>query len=152
MMQRFQKLFRYDHWANREVVASFRESEITPGRALKLLGHVLGTEYEWFARIEASRSQLPIWPDLSLEECERHADQLASIWSAYLNEEAKLAKKVTYKNTKGESWTNSAEDILMHVILHSAYHRGQIASEMRAMGHAPAYTDFIHGMRTHLSE
>ena len=152
MMQRFQQLFRYDHWANREVMASFHRAGNHPARALKLLGHVLGTEYEWFARLEASRSDLPIWPELSLEECEGHTDRLASIWSAYLNEEAKLAKKITYRNTKGESWTNSAEDILMHVILHSAYHRGQIAAEMRANGHVPAYTVFIHGVRTHLSE
>jgi uncharacterized damage-inducible protein DinB len=31
--------------------------------------------------------------------------------------------------------------------LHSAYHRGQIAFQMRQTGHAPAYTDFIHGVR-----
>jgi uncharacterized damage-inducible protein DinB len=31
--------------------------------------------------------------------------------------------------------------------MHSAYHRGQIASQMRASGKTPAYTDFIHGVR-----
>ena len=59
---------------------------------------------------------------------------------------------VSYKNTKGESWTNSVEDILMHVVMHSAYHRGQIAADMRAAGHSPAYTDFIHGIRQRLVE
>jgi len=33
------------------------------------------------------------------------------------------------------------------VVMHSAYHRGQIASSLRAAGLAPAYTDFIHGIR-----
>jgi uncharacterized damage-inducible protein DinB len=32
----------------------------------------------------------------------------------------------------------------MHVLLHSAHHRGQIAFELRASGQEPAYTDFIH--------
>ena len=32
----------------------------------------------------------------------------------------------------------------MHVIMHSAYHRGQIAADVRAAGLTPAYTDFIH--------
>jgi uncharacterized damage-inducible protein DinB len=35
----------------------------------------------------------------------------------------------------------------MQVIMHSAYHRGQIASDMRAAGFTPAYTDFIHAIR-----
>jgi uncharacterized damage-inducible protein DinB len=36
--------------------------------------------------------------------------------------------------------------------MHSAYHRGQIASLMRAGGSAPAYTDFIHAVRRGLIE
>ena len=44
------------------------------------------------------------------------------------------------------------EDILTHVLLHSAYHRGQIASQVRAGGEQPAYTDFIHAVRQGLIE
>jgi len=33
------------------------------------------------------------------------------------------------------------------VLMHSAYHRGQVALEMRSAGLQPAYTDFIHGVR-----
>lgn len=58
-----------------------------------------------------------------------------------------LLETVTYKNTKGEPWSNTVEDILTHVLLHSAYHRGQIASQMRADKEQPAYTDFIHAVR-----
>jgi len=39
------------------------------------------------------------------------------------------------------------EDILTHVLFHSAYHRGQIALQMRASALEPAYTDFIHAVR-----
>jgi uncharacterized damage-inducible protein DinB len=35
----------------------------------------------------------------------------------------------------------------MHVLLHSVYHRGQIALQMRSSGAEPAYTDFIHSVR-----
>jgi len=58
-----------------------------------------------------------------------------------------LAEAVDYKNSKGEPWRNRVEDVLTHVIMHSAYHRGQIAMEMRAAGMEPAYTDFIHAVR-----
>jgi uncharacterized damage-inducible protein DinB len=54
---------------------------------------------------------------------------------------------VTYNNSRGERWTSKIEDILQHVVMHSAYHRGQIAIDMRAAGLVPAYTDFIHAVR-----
>ena len=50
-------------------------------------------------------------------------------------------------NSKGEPWTSSVEDILTHVVLHAAHHRGQVASGLRAAGHEPAYTDYIHAVR-----
>jgi uncharacterized damage-inducible protein DinB len=31
--------------------------------------------------------------------------------------------------------------------MHSSYHRGQIAADMRAAGVTPAFTDFIHAVR-----
>jgi uncharacterized damage-inducible protein DinB len=34
-------------------------------------------------------------------------------------------------------------DILLHVALHSSYHRGQIAAAVRAAGVTPVNTDFI---------
>ena len=46
-----------------------------------------------------------------------------------------------------ERFRSSLHDILMHVIMHSAYHRGQIAADMRASGAEPVYTDFIHAVR-----
>jgi uncharacterized damage-inducible protein DinB len=58
-----------------------------------------------------------------------------------------ISRRVAYTNSKGEEWTSGVEDILTHVTIHSAYHRGQIASDLRAAGHTPAYTDFIHAVR-----
>jgi uncharacterized damage-inducible protein DinB len=63
-----------------------------------------------------------------------------------------LSESVAYQNSQGETWTSTVQDILTHVVLHSAYHRGQIASQMRATGEQPAYTDFIHAARQGLIE
>ena len=151
-LDRFHQLFGYDEWANGEVIASFRSVGTPPARSLKLLAHVLGTEYVWFSRIRAEKSPLAVWPELNLAQCEQHTKQLGRIWRAYLDEldEAARDRNIVYQNTKGETWSNSVEDILTHVVMHSAYHRGQIASDMRATGHTPAYTDFIHGVRQKL--
>ena len=148
----FHQLFRYDQWANQEVLSSLCSAGTPPSRSLKLLAHVLGTEYVWFSRIQAEKSPLAVWPELSLSQCEEHTLQLGRIWSTYLDQLDQTAgeKQIVYQNSKGETWRNSVADILTHVIMHSAYHRGQIATDMRAAGHTPAYTDFIHGVRQKL--
>jgi uncharacterized damage-inducible protein DinB len=38
-------------------------------------------------------------------------------------------------------------DILMHVLMHGVYHRGQIAAAVRDRAGEPAYTDFIEAVR-----
>jgi len=61
--------------------------------------------------------------------------------------ESDLAGSIEYRNSKGERWQSSVADVLTHVLLHGSYHRGQIASAVRAAGGIPAYTDFIHASR-----
>jgi uncharacterized damage-inducible protein DinB len=148
------KLFSYDDWANREVVRALQTLDTPPARSRKLTAHILGTEYVWLARIQRQASPLAVWPDLSLADCEQHAHQIARLWSDYLaNTNAQgMTRVIGYKNSKGESWSNSIQDILMHVVMHSAYHRGQIAADMRAAGHTPAYTDFIYAVRQQMME
>ena len=79
---------------------------------------------------------------------------MAKIWTEYLKglSEGALAHEIVYVNSKGERWASTVQDVLMHVVMHSAYHRGQIATNMRDAGHIPAYTDFIHGIRQKLVE
>lgn len=149
MLDYFHLLFSYDDWANREVLSCLHRVAQPPARSVKLLAHILGTEYLWFSRIGQQRSRLPVWPELDLAQCEEHVAHLARTWSDYLRGLSRqdLSRSVPYRNSQGEPWTNSIQDILMHVVMHSAYHRGQIASHMRQAGYTPAYTDFIHAIR-----
>ncbi|MFL5508025.1 MAG: DinB family protein, partial [Gemmatimonadaceae bacterium] len=48
-----------------------------------------------------------------------------------------------YKNSAGEQFTSSVENILTHVFMHGSYHRGQVASLVRAGGDTPSPTDYI---------
>lgn len=116
--------------------------------------HKLSAERLWLERLGLQKQTYPVWPDFSLEQCKLEIEELPKLWQQYLAslKEDSLSRSLNYKNTKGESWTNQRQDILMHVILHSAYHRGQIAADMRAAGLRPAYTDFIHGVRQGLVE
>ena len=36
---------------------------------------------------------------------------------------------------------------MRHVVNHSTYHRGQLATQLRQLGHTPPNTDFIRFLR-----
>jgi uncharacterized damage-inducible protein DinB len=144
------KLFAYDDWANREAFNSLKAAAKPPARSLQLMGHIIGVEWLWYSRLLLRKEKvMAVWPELSLELSEKQLALLANTWRDYLASltSEKLAEAVDYVNSKGESWKSTVGDILMHVVLHSGYHRGQIAADLRANGHQPAYTDFIEGIR-----
>ena len=146
------RLFAYDDSANREVLSSLRTAPNPPPQSLKLTAHILSAEGLWLARLKQQKPALSVWPELVLAQCKAEADMLGASWRSYLEEckEARLLHQISYVNSKGESWSSQVDDVLLHVITHSAYHRGQIASDMRAAGLTPAYTDFIHAIRQDL--
>ncbi|HEY8711572.1 MAG TPA: DinB family protein [Thermoanaerobaculia bacterium] len=142
-----ERLFTYDDWANREEVARLRQlPSAVP--ALRLLGHIIGAEWLWITRIRNESAKLAVWPELTLEQCAAELDLLRAAWREIL-QNVERESKIDYRNSKGEVWSSSVDDILMHVAMHGAYHRGQIATVVRTgSGETPAYTDYIHAVRT----
>jgi uncharacterized damage-inducible protein DinB len=154
LLEYLHRQFAYDEWANREVLAALSASTVSTPRPRQLLAHILSAERLWLERIRKQSQSLPLWPDFSIEQSKAQISELASLWNKYLARLSSLAlsETIAYHNSKGESWTSTVQDILTHVVFHSAYHRGQIASQMRAAGEQPAYTDFIHAARQGLIE
>jgi uncharacterized damage-inducible protein DinB len=154
LLQHYAQLVSYDEWANLAVIASFGRSEAPPERSQKWIAHIMAAEHVWLARLLHQKPPYLVWPELTLQESEREAKDLAKAWREFLKGMTSdgLEQTVAYKNSKGEPWSSTVRDILTHVFMHSTYHRGQIAADMRESGHDPAYTDFIHGVRQGLVE
>jgi uncharacterized damage-inducible protein DinB len=154
MMEHLRRLFDYDAWANREVLAALKATAQPPARSVKFMAHILSAELLWLQRLQQQTQSLPVWPEFTLAECESHAAELALLWRNYLGHltSAGLEKSIFYVNSKGERWASKRQDILLHVVMHAVYHRGQIATDMRAAGLTPSYTDFIHCVRQGLVE
>jgi uncharacterized damage-inducible protein DinB len=157
LVKHLERMFDYDDWANREVVTKLRTSKpssaASNARALRLMNHVVGAELLWLARLENRRSPLAVWPELTLDQCADRVRELAHLWPDYFADldPDDLATTIAYVNTKGEKFDSAIGDVLTHVVVHSAYHRGQIAADVRASGGEPAYTDYIHCMRQGLA-
>ena len=149
-----QRLFTYNDWANRKTLASLSSCTPLPVLSVKRMGHLIAAEAIWFERMASfpplkAEEQLVVWPELPLDACEPLLDTLKSAWSSYFATltDADLIRDIHYVNSKGDRFTNSAGDILTHLFAHGAYHRGQIAGDVRAAGGVPIATDFIFAIR-----
>ena len=141
--------FAYDEWANKEVLNAIRAAGGENHRSLQLMSHVLAAERVWLDRLKQQPQSVPVWPEPNLAQWEALAAELGGQWLEFLDliTAGDVSQSISYKNSKGEEWSSTIVDVLTHVIMHSAYHRGQVATQMRASGQTPAYTDFIHGVR-----
>src|SRR6202795_4020078 len=137
--------FSYDEWANREVLNAIRTAGGANQRSLQLMSHILAAELVWLERLTHQPQSVPVWPEPDLAQCEAQAGHLGGRCLEFLDllTAGAVSQSITYKNTKGEEWTSTIVDVLTHVVIHSAYHRGQIASHSPATGD----THFIHGVR-----
>lgn len=153
-VQRFRRELSYDVWANREVLRHLQRECSPPANAVHWFAHVLGAQSVWLARLRGTPSALAVWPQLTLDELETSLAGLGADWTQLLERltPGELERTITYTNSKGQGHGSRVEDVLVHVLLHGAYHRGQIASALREAGLTPPLTDYIHATRSGLLE
>lgn len=150
---KFEGLLAYDRWANGEMLASLEAMRAPPAKGLELAGHVLGAEVCWLLRMTAGRDEAEWerWETMDASALRRAwTDELPRRWAAFLGDPAASegARTFSYVDWMGRSGSACVEDALLQLMFHGAYHRGQIASAVRAAGGAPAVTDLRHGVRT----
>lgn len=149
MLDHFHRLVSHMEWADREILEAIEECVPPPTDALEIFAHVLAAEHVWLARLRGTSTELAVWPALSMKECRRLAEENARGWreAAAAMDEAGCAREVSYRNSVGFDFVSRADDIVTHVMLHGAYHRGQIARAFRQEGAAPRPTDYIAFVR-----
>ncbi|MBC6492532.1 DinB family protein [Flavihumibacter stibioxidans] len=131
-------------WWTKEVVSSFPSLHQT-------LRHMEMADSAWWQRVQDeampfappdSNTDTPELVKLLLEQNER--------WLRWAKETAPdgFDRIISYSNSKGQAFQTSCRHILMHVVNHGTYHRGQLVTMMRTLGaeNIPQ-TDFVHWIR-----
>jgi uncharacterized damage-inducible protein DinB len=101
----------------------------------KTIYHIYDAEHTWLKRLQ----NLPYtWPPSnnfsgSMEEfghvmLDNSTSLSAFAHSLGLNQ---FSNKIEYTNSKGQKFSNTIEDVLLHCCNHSSYHRGQIITLLR---------------------
>lgn len=158
MYLRFKRLFEYDDESNAKAISAIRSAKSGPEqeRAIGIMAHLLIARREWLRRIAgpsavAGASQTTdFFPKgFGVNDLEHLLAEVRAWWQEWLSHlsEAKLRQAYEYTSSDGKSWTTHIEDSLTHVLLHGAYHRGQIAMLVKSGGGAPVATDFIINAR-----
>lgn len=153
---RILELYGYHHWATDRVFQGFADvttlqladawgGSFGSGRAL--LRHVVGVERLWCERWTGESP--PALPDYPRTWAGR---DYAEEWRAIRGEQMRfleevsrdrLAGELSYVNVKGERWTYPLTDVLVHVVNHGTYHRGQLTHLLRDLGRPGIATDYL---------
>ncbi len=137
--------FKHNHEANRRVILSFLNSDAVNLSAQRLFSHVLVAHNIWLSRIqnpEAAKGMDP-WAEIPTADFETLNDALSKRALELVESDRDFSERITYTNSKNESYSNTIGEICYHILSHSTYHRGQIATLNRQSGNEPAITDYI---------
>lgn len=142
MKKYFIDFFEYTYHFNNKVINTILNMEVIPDKSLKLINHTLNAQEIWNSRIENKKTSIGVWEMRDLNSL-KNINEVNYKKSIEILDLYNLEEKVNYKNSRGEVYINKVQDILFHVINHSTYHRGQIATDFKANGLAPLVTDYI---------
>lgn len=149
-------LYRYNSWATEQVlnaVSRLPQADFT--RDLKsshasirdTLTHVVWSEWIWLQRWKGVSPTIVFSPaDFpNVESLRVQFQTVAAERAAFLEDLTieRLPQVIEYSNVKGQVWRYPLWQQLYHVVNHSTYHRGQVATMLRQLGAAPTPTDFL---------
>jgi len=150
-----ERLFKYKAHSNHEILAAMRLfDDVSPAKeiAIRVLSHTYVVDRIFSANLtgtEHGYASPNTSPAPSLEELSA-AIKASDQW--YINyvsllDEAQLAEKIAFSFTDGEPGRMSREEMLMHVAIHGAGHRGQIGLMMMQNSITPPadrFTSYLH--------
>jgi uncharacterized damage-inducible protein DinB len=150
------ELFDYNRWANARMLAAAgaldadgftRDTGSSFPSVRATLAHILAAEWVWLQRWRGtSPTTMPSgWADADhatiVDAWQTHEREQAAFLATL--DDARLAAPLAYRNTRGDAFAVRLDALLRHVVNHSSYHRGQVATMLRQLGAAAPATDFV---------
>jgi uncharacterized damage-inducible protein DinB len=148
-------MFDYMRWGDRLMISAARsvadeqyyaDQGISIGSLHKLLVHCMAAQWLWLSRWRGesptkieSHEQYPTRDALELRWPLVHS---ATVDFLGLQSPQSLGRIVNYRNMKGEHFSLPLSDLMLHVLDHASYHRGQVASMIKRAGGQPAAISF----------
>ncbi|MBL7855163.1 MAG: hypothetical protein JNL17_12235 [Cyclobacteriaceae bacterium] len=140
----FVKWYAYNAWANDRVLRAMEKQDVHDESILRLFSHLLSAQFIWLNRIKGLPTEpFPLWQVYKLSELRTMTEDAAQNWNAFIESQKSFRHILKYRNYVGDYYENDVEQIMIHLVNHGSYHRGQIALLMRQKGYEPINTDYI---------
>ncbi|HXI14176.1 MAG TPA: DinB family protein [Thermoanaerobaculia bacterium] len=142
------RLIAYSDWANLRMLAALEQVSDRSPDAVRLFAHVITTDGIYLERMKRN-DPFPqnFWPEVPLAEIEGRMKANGSAYRSFIDSLGDVDERVSYRNSKGERFNTSIADMLTHLSIHGAHHRGQILHAMRQSGRPSVNLDFITFVR-----
>jgi uncharacterized damage-inducible protein DinB len=158
MKAHFERMARYNRWANRRLygaVAQLEPEELHAPRSgffpsiAKTLNHMVVTDRMWLGRFTGAPSlhkrldEAP-YEDFAALTAAREAEDQRII--AFFKElaQARIDSVFDYRNTAGEPKSSEMLPVLAHFFNHQAHHRGQAHAMLASTRVAPPPLDLVY--------
>ncbi|MGD1846715.1 MAG: DinB family protein [Salibacteraceae bacterium] len=149
----------YNYWANERLLeisaplsaeALDQPAELSFESLRKTWFHIWDAELIWLARLEGQ--PLEGWPshDFAPDQSITGLLDASGRWVAWVHaqNETDWHRTVKYANSKGKEFSQPVWEIVMHVVNHASYHRGQVVAALHQLKVAPIpATDLIFYLR-----
>lgn len=147
MKDHFFNFYHYEIWANEKIMESIQMYAPKDQQILRLFSHILSAQTIWLQRMKLESVLQNAWQVLAVEECKLQMHQNHQLLLEFIRNTQNFNQKISYKNTKGEEFTNTIYEILTHLFNHSSYHRGQIVFCLKNYTQDLPVTDIIFYLR-----
>lgn len=156
-MKTLQSLFAQKYWANNELFNALdavtdAQHAAAVHTATRTLNHIYVVDRIFKAHLLAEKhgytdTNTDSTPELGeLQFAVAEADAWFESYVSKCSDEV-LSETITFRFTDGDAGTMTREEMLLHVITHGAYHRGNVGQVLKSIAVAPPrylYTKFLH--------
>jgi uncharacterized damage-inducible protein DinB len=140
----FLKWYHYNAWANRRVIRCLEQQQVTDEKVLSVFGHLMAANFIWLNRIkDLPKSNYELWGKYDLAALRSMVEEADHLWMDFIKGNDNFDRLMKYHNYVGDYFENNVQQIMIHLVNHGTYHRGQVALLLRQNGYEPVNTDFI---------
>ncbi|MDR6718971.1 MULTISPECIES: DinB family protein [Paenibacillus] len=154
-----EQMYNYHAWANQTILGRIKE---LPSSVLSqevnssyptiahALSHIYTVDKMWYLVLtgtgmpEALQACIPLNSEIhgSVDEYIQCFTDLSAQYSEWLRDRADLEQTILLDNPFAGIRKTSLSDIVIHVVNHGTYHRGNVSTMLRQLGHASIMNDY----------
>ncbi|WP_433945844.1 DinB family protein [Paenibacillus sp. SN-8-1] len=153
------EMYKYHTWANQTILGRIKQfppsvlsQEVNSSfpTIAHALNHIYAVDKMWYLVLtgtgmpEALQMCMSLNESIpaSVNECVKSFDELAGHFEKWLENQADLEQTILLDNPYAGIRQTRLSEIVLHVVNHGTYHRGNISTMLRQLGHASTMNDY----------